>query len=154
MDTLNSLKLMMDDLKRQKDATAKHFAEKLKDLFQEFFEANPKIDAVRWEQYTPYFNDGDPCTFRVCEPNLRFVNGVLTEEEAENLSDYGDGFVWSLYGVKDEVRKAELEKILNGAAELTKILSEAEEFLEAVYGDHVQITVTREGIKVEDYSHD
>ena len=27
--------------------------------------AAPEIAALRWRQYTPYFNDGEPCTFSV-----------------------------------------------------------------------------------------
>ncbi len=154
MDTMSAVKLMMDDLKRQKEETAKYFGEKINDLFREFFEANPKIDAIRWEQYTPYFNDGAPCTFGVCEPNFRFVDGVLSEEEAETLSEDGDGFIWSLWGLKDKDRKAELEKIFDGTTQLSQMLCGAEEFLEEVYGDHVRLTVTRAGIEVEEYSHD
>lgn len=33
--------------------------------FREFFETNPDIVALRWHQYTPYFNDGDACVFEV-----------------------------------------------------------------------------------------
>ncbi len=30
---------------------------------QELFRAAPEIDHVFWSQYTPYFNDGEPCSF-------------------------------------------------------------------------------------------
>jgi hypothetical protein len=30
---------------------------------QELFQAAPEIDCIFWRQYTPYFNDGEPCSF-------------------------------------------------------------------------------------------
>lgn len=32
---------------------------------QQFFEACPEVNAIFWRQYTPYFNDGEPCEFSV-----------------------------------------------------------------------------------------
>ncbi len=34
-----------------------------------------------WQQYTPYFNDGDSCVFRVCEPS--FLRAIPVEEGEE-----------------------------------------------------------------------
>ena len=36
-------------------------------LFKAFFAQYPEVTAVGWTQYTPHFNDGDPCVFRVHE---------------------------------------------------------------------------------------
>jgi hypothetical protein len=45
------------------------FEERMKtafnDVFKTFFEQYPEITAVAWNQYTPYFNDGEPCVFSV-----------------------------------------------------------------------------------------
>lgn len=30
---------------------------------QQLFDAAPEIESVAWAQYTPHFNDGEPCTF-------------------------------------------------------------------------------------------
>ena len=41
-------------------------AQKLfKETTKEFFDKNPDITAFTWVQYTPYFNDGEPCEFGV-----------------------------------------------------------------------------------------
>lgn len=37
----------------------------LRPLFDEFFRQYPQVYALTWTQYTPYFNDGEECTFRV-----------------------------------------------------------------------------------------
>jgi hypothetical protein len=36
---------------------------------------------------------------------------------------------------------------------LSAQLEAAEEVLEAVFGDHVEVTVTRDGISVDEYNH-
>jgi hypothetical protein len=41
--------------------------------FTEYFEANPEVEAVKWAQYTPYFNDGEPCEFTVHDPETKLV---------------------------------------------------------------------------------
>jgi hypothetical protein len=37
----------------------------LKESFKDFFDAHPEARGIKWSQYTPYFNDGDACVFRV-----------------------------------------------------------------------------------------
>jgi len=59
----------------------------VKSMLKEFFENNPLIEGVRWHQYTPGFNDGDPCTFSVTEPAFRFSD-VTPNFLRENLESY------------------------------------------------------------------
>ena len=33
--------------------------------FAYYFEKYPKLNSVTWKCYTPYFNDGDPCTYEI-----------------------------------------------------------------------------------------
>lgn len=49
--------------------------------------AFPEVDAIRWPQFTPYFNDGDACEFSVHDPLLRLVDGD------EDAGYNGDGFI-------------------------------------------------------------
>jgi hypothetical protein len=51
----------------------------------------PGVEAVRWQQYTPYFNDGEPCEFNVYDFLVRIVG------DADDSGDYEDGFRSSLY---------------------------------------------------------
>lgn len=80
------------------------FIRKSKSLFVEFkdqsikllrseletiFENNPEVKAIRWEQWTPHFNDGDPCEFMILEAKVSF-DGEAFEEcyySGENISD-------------------------------------------------------------------
>ena len=55
------LKAKIAKAKAEMEATAKTaFA----DMAKEFFTDNPTVLAFGWTQYTPYWNDGDVCTFR------------------------------------------------------------------------------------------
>jgi hypothetical protein len=51
----------------------------------------PGVEAVKWQQYTPYFNDGEPCEFNVHEFRVRIVG------DDEDTGDYEDGFREAFY---------------------------------------------------------
>ena len=43
------------------------------DLTKTIFEDHPKLESFGWSQYTPYFNDGETCTFSANkQPNFAF----------------------------------------------------------------------------------
>lgn len=106
----------------------------LKESLKTFFEANPNIEAVRWTQYTPYFNDGDPCVFG--------LHGV--ECQIKGSEDFQDE-----YDIRKE-HPAEAKALSN----LEGLLSSAEDVLETVLGDHSRITVTGDKVDIEEYDHD
>lgn len=113
--------------------------ELVKELLSGFFERNSIATAIKWEQYTPHFNDGDPCVFNVHSPTIQ----VLGEIEG---GDRDDGFRDS-YDFEDGNMKQEIK-------DLEKQLDEFQDVLQQVFGDGVQITATRESIEVEEYNHD
>jgi len=104
--------------------------EALKAEFKAYFDANPKVEAIRWRQYTPYFNDGDACVFRVRDFYIKYFGAE------PDSGDYGDGFEYLRQGTGFKLRGIE------------------DEIYEAVFGDHAEITATREGFEVNEYSHD
>lgn len=112
-----------------------------------FMLENPNIEAVRWAQYTPYFNDGDTCEFGVGELYFKLVGG---DPEA---GDDGDGFQYlSAYTARKEgYIEQDWFKALN---ELSAALESSEEELLAAFGDHVRVTVTQSGVDIEEYEHD
>lgn len=114
----------------------------LKAALREFFTRFPAVRAIRWQQYTPYWNDGDACTFSVHTPRVR-----LDDESTEG--DYEDGFLtsWSL-GKRD----AMLQKAFSELSDLLQ--SDAlEAVLETVFGDHVEVTATPDKIESEGFDH-
>jgi len=128
----------------------------------EFIEATdavlsvPGIHAVRWECYTPYFNDGEPCEYTIHDLAVKLTP---LDDEDDERGDYEDGFIdsWSIsYGwergeypeLTDATFKA-LEKALKEWESLAK-----EEVCRQNFGDHAQITATVEGFSVDSYDHD
>ena len=111
--------------------------------FAPVFDADPRVKAIVWGQWAPYFNDGEPCRFGV--HNEIMVRGLTRDpprpyegEEEDPL--VGDSSHYSDYW---EVNKA-------AAGLLAAIpLGILERFCE----DGV-IQVTRDGVQVFDYSHD
>ena len=117
----------------------------LKELFDDFFKNNPGIESFRWKQYTPYFNDGDACTFSVDEVYVKLKDtGALDEDDDDSDEGYYDA--WSF-----RVQKPELEKVIN---ELSSALESIEDVVLNVFGDHTQVTVYPDRTETEEYEHD
>lgn len=49
-------------------------------VFIDFLKENPAVRSIYWDQYTPYFNDGDQCIFSVGELQL-LIEGFECYEE-------------------------------------------------------------------------
>lgn len=136
----------LDEIRQMKDAYDKkieeHGKEILKLAFSNFFKKHPEVLGVRWEQYTPYFNDGDVCTFYIFPFTFR------TKDTPEDGGDYEDGWEdWYVYNTNnDTATKAAVKK-------LERDIKEDDVFL-AVFGDHVRVTATLNGFDVEEYMHD
>jgi hypothetical protein len=148
MSIISALTELADKRKAVEEASRNEARKILTPGLRDFMEAHPEIEAIRWRQFTPYFNDGDACEFGVGELTYKLVGGDVYDDEG----DYEDGFLSiSTYGKpKDWVTPdwflalGELERALMG--------SESE--LEAAFGDHVKVTVTRDGVDVDEYDHD
>lgn len=136
--------------------------------------ADPRVTRIQWSQYTPYFNDGDACTFSAYvydeillsdNPNAtwdayeeRWVNE--DDEELESVSQYslrpaGD------YGYDDQGKWRYIT-----TEEPSALYTAYEAFDRAVggghfdnlllehFGDPAEVTATREGFVREHYDHD
>lgn len=106
------------------------------DAAKEVFEKFPELTSFSWSQYTPYFNDGDVCTFQcnVDYPTLTFT------DETEVNTNMGEGDA--------ESRSKEIEAVRSFLGQFDNV------DYETMFEDHVTVTITREGkITVEDYEH-
>lgn len=135
---------LFDELAALKEAYDTKLAEEgeaaVKDLFKELFDKHPALQAVEWRQYTPYFNDGDPCYFRVGEFEADFDGYEEDEEDEDSVEEEATEAVVDYDAINEAV--GELESEL------------PEDVLESVFGDHVRIKATREGFEVSEYDHD
>lgn len=117
------------------------FKEALKELFAEV----PTLKALKWNQYTPYFNDGDACTFRVGEVYFKL------DDTAEDAGDYEDGFdgTWTI-----QKTNPALAKTLDAFGSLIQSKAMRDILLD-MFDDHQEIVCTRDGnVETSEYSHD
>lgn len=104
---------------------------------QRLFDEHEALDSFGWNQYTPYYCDGEPCNF----------SSYHTEPE---INDYYDGDCPSkedlFYGpAKHKEIAAAVKKFLS---------SYSEEEVREIFGDHVSVKVTKSGITTERYDHE
>lgn len=140
MVSIEARQLVQDYLALQKRLRTmrKEFTEASKVIFHEqvipLFQKFPKLVSFSWTQYTPYFNDGDPCYFRCNSDDPSVQYGDMEERE-------------ECYGLEGEVDKA-----ANAIREFLGSFSD--EQYEMMFEDHAEIVVSREGVTVEEYEHD
>jgi hypothetical protein len=130
------------------------------DLTKTIFEDHPKVNSFGWHQFTPYFNDGDTCTFSV-NTDYIYINGESVDESdwinETKITNYG---TWNRekrqYEGRTEVPNFNYDKELVAACdEIREFLSNFDnDFFMSQFGDHAEITITSEGVSVDEYEHD
>ena len=158
-----TLKETFDKLIEEQSELRAKYQETAQALFKEttkqFFDNSPGVTAIHWTQYTPYFNDGDTCVFRVGD--VYFTNA--NSEQMDDVSDWGayegeDESVWSetVWGFTYHTDR-HFEGINFKEAKQFSDLIESDdmkEVMEAMFGDHVRVVATRDGFDVQEYHHD
>ena len=102
------------------------------------------IDGIVWTQYTPYFNDGDPCEFSVHEIN------VIPKNENPRDCMY-ENEVWSL---KDKKEDWVTKELIDDLKRVDDVFGSNDEIMNIIFGDHVMVIANADGILVEEYDHD
>lgn len=176
-------------------------ADIIRDKFAPLFDF-PGIDSVSWRQYTPFFNDGEPCEFSVYSTlgfnggdddtdedndplmvtsvwcvtsalsNEVMVNPYLpggyayrggmqqweigtqnrrATEYAQYIQDTADRGNALRAAGWDKAKADAFGKVVES---VESYLERSEDFLLDVFGDHVKVIVTPDGVEVEDYEHD
>lgn len=121
---------------------------------------DPTIKAFGWTQYTPYFNDGEPCEFGVGTPWFVGADEEVDLDEVDTynheLSSWGDGHPSLGKRTRDGTYTGSNEASYDRAKALSDALEagEFEDVLLEAFGDHAAVRVTRDGITVDEYSHD
>lgn len=130
-----------------KAEAAEHFKKEL----EEAFIASP-FQKATWTQYTPGFNDGDPCVFRVSD--VYTLHGYDESElddfdpEGEDNGDwqYQTAIVSKIYSSCDS------KETIAARAAIKDLLDGNEELLEATFGNDKRVTwTTGKGFEVDDY---
>lgn len=152
------------DIRGADSRTPQRPLEELSPLFQAVLD-DPTIEWFGWRQYTPYFNDGEPCLFSV--HGALGVGLVPDPDNSAGTDDYDtmwEGVEYSgtlgrrnrsyeerpgEYTGPDEARYERclaLEQALESGA--------FDDILLKTFGDHATVIVRRTGIEVQEYSHD
>lgn len=127
-----ALKTMVDRLNKARDEYQKQLASLGKDaqeaIAKAISECLPPDKQLMWAQYTPYFNDGEPCVFRV-----------------------NDGYLQEL-GSKQKPYEGEYKL----PADLKTVLkSIPTDMLQNAFGDHIKVVVRPDGTyDVNEHDHD
>ena len=151
-----TLDTLLSEFNQYKQEFQSQAQKKFKEYFIGFWEKNPAVKAVIWTQYAPYFNDGDPCTFKVHTADFTNAEGddlsdisLGGEYYGENESiwcDYQSGGTWHLPkpdGV-DEESTEQLSGLIRS--------SEMKSVMEMMFGSDSKVIATREGFQVENIS--
>lgn len=116
--------------------------------------AHREVESIKWQQYTPYFNDGEECIFSVHDVGVK-ITGV-----AEDAGGYGDGYL-GVYDVNPKYRGCPWDdgSLPEGAWGVYPALEalgseDWENIARENFGDHAEVIATREGFSVEYYEHD
>lgn len=122
------------------------------------------VEAVRWNQYTPYFNDGEACVFNVYGSEVRIVGDDEDDEDADDWEGerFRDSYSLYRYGVDyrdkifGKIAGFPAEPIFNALAALEKVLESGAHdiILSKKFGDPAQVTATKAGFSVEYYDHE
>jgi hypothetical protein len=114
-----------------------------------------------WRQYTPYFNDGEPCLFGIdslwvrttadrpdADPDDLHVGRYANPHPTLGWRGWEAGREWPYTGV-DEPRYERVRALADALTEggFNDVLLDA-------FGDHATVTVRRDGIVVKFYEHD
>lgn len=84
------------------------------------------VVGICWEQYTPFFNDGDPLEFEICFEDMTYhTKWVLDQFTIEDIQ-----------------------------AKFKNISDNYRETLYQAFGDHVQVTIGEDHVRINKISHD
>lgn len=159
-EMLSEIKEKQAEIKKMQNELQKKSAEIFLSSFKRLFEENPKLKSFGWAQYTPYFNDGDTCHFSA-DTDYLWINGE--REDDASWSQEKKVISWGTYNRERKIYEGRIEQ---DNSEYDKELTEAslkvkkflavfdEDFYQRQFGDHVQVTLTENGIETEGYEHD
>jgi hypothetical protein len=131
MKNKDKYKEAQESIKKLRNEARKAAKGYFNEASKEFFTKYPELKSFSWTQYTPYFNDGEECTFSV-------------NAYSESIGINGENG----YNIEDPA----LQKIQEDISEFIKSFDEDD--LKDMFGDHSEITVTKDGASTDSYDHE
>jgi len=122
----------VDEFTAKVDKAKIEFNNEAKSLFlsisEKFFLDNPEMESYSWTQYQNYFNDGDECHFYVYAEDCIEINGLECGEDDDALP----------------------QKLYEDLSDF--IMAFPSDLMKDIFGNHKRVTVTKDEIKVEQYT--
>lgn len=134
------------------------------------------VAAVRWEQYTPSFNDGEPCRFSVHRVSVKLEGFEVPEDGFESSEDrwydedeevFLDSYELYEYAVNDdgskdydvhvyEIQGIQTRGIRDALDKFEKLLDNGAHYawLMTSFGDPAEVTATSDEFAVERCEHE
>ncbi|AVH85066.1 hypothetical protein RsoM2USA_138 [Ralstonia phage RsoM2USA] len=159
LELIDALNERIQEITREKQELGK---EVVKELTAEIFEFGT-VKMIYWNQYTPYFNDGDECIFRIND--LMFCDRVIDcnpehYDDEEYDEDTGDrivlnyGSIWSCTTKFDQSDVAAFGKeTLELLRKFYQFMEQNEDLIRDIFGEHSEIFITEESVEVSEYDH-
>ena len=142
--------------KKFQEVAAAAFHEEVAGIFEKF----PALQSFGWYQYTPYFNDGDTCTFRANTDDFLIEwdgeeKSVDEDDEEERISAWSirhcmkNGKTWN----DQPFSPSEKDHAVLALADFMQQFDD--DILLVMFGDHAEVTVRRDGtVDIGEYSHE
>ena len=181
MKKIDELKTKISEANERINELKKQMQKELRTEFtgalSELFDAYPFVTSLSFTAYTPFFSDGDPCTYSANHADCN-INGYDEDDDREGegvdvlkLSkntiyveepnpDYNpSNRDWGSHRNKTQwVKKPNpdfnplYKEAVDAFREALKIVDD-DNWMDMV-GDHVKVTITRDGIETDEYDHD
>ncbi len=159
-EKLKSLRQKNSELSKLKSEILNISSDIFEDFYKYIFDKYPTLESFGWTQYTPYFNDGETCVFYAntdyISVNDEYVDDAKWSSEV-NVLNWGN---WNrelkVYEGRVEQPNPNYDPVLTAASnEITNFLGNFDnDFYLSKFGDHAEITVTKNGVDISDYDHD
>lgn len=127
---------------------------------KEILDSCLELESVSWNQYTPYFNDGDETIFSAHISYLKVNGDYAEDDDSLRPTIVVNSGTWNrdkrVYEGRVEKPNPKYNQSL---AEAVDKMSEFlgifdDDFYKTQFGDHVTVTITADGVDTEDCEHD
>lgn len=158
----NNLKKKVSDIDKIKRDLAKKENLLSKDVLkemQDLMKSHPLLLGVRWYQYTPSFNDGEACVFDMHGPRIKFDETIVPTAQSDDdgfIDEYfiEDGFFEKRLDIVNMDYISDLERAVKDVRKLYGYLYSIQDRMRIMFDDGYAVTITKDGVEVEEYSHD